>query len=86
MLCANLGAKCELNDSPREIGLKAKADIELIYTQLAKAEGENDELKARDQFSWVRAINTCRARDEEIVIREIVLAYPISLSEAVITS
>ena len=32
------------------------------------------ELKARNQLEWIRRMNSCRARAEEQVIREIVLA------------
>ena len=48
--------------------------IELITAQLARAEGVTEELKARDQLGWIRATNSCRARAEEQVVREIVLA------------
>ena len=66
--------KLELNDHLREINRQAIEQIELITLQLAKAEGVNEELKARDQLGWVQAMNSCRARAEEIVIKEIVLS------------
>ena len=66
--------KLELNDHLREINRQASEQIELITAQLAKAEGITEELKARDQLGWALAMNSCRARAEEIVIREIVLA------------
>ena len=73
-LYAILTAKCELNDHLREINRQAVEQIELITFQLAQAEGVNEELKARDQLGWVQAMNSCRARAEEIVIKEIVLS------------
>jgi hypothetical protein len=66
--------KLELNDHLREINSQAVEQIELITLQLAKAEGVTEQLKARDQLGWVQAMNSCRARAEEFVIREIVLA------------
>ena len=66
--------KLELNDHLREINSQALEQIELITSQLAKAEGVTEQLKARDQLGWVQAMNSCRARAEEIVIKEIVLS------------
>jgi len=66
--------KLELNDHLREINRQAVEQIELITAQLAQAEGVTEQLKARDQLGWAQAMNSCRARAEEIVIREIVLA------------
>ena len=48
--------------------------IELITSRLAQAEGVTEDLKAHDQLEWIQAMNSCRARAEEKVIREIVLA------------
>jgi len=70
LLCMTI----ELNDHLREINSQALEQIELITLQLAQAEGVTEQLKARDQLGWVQAMNSCRARAEEIVIREIVLA------------
>ena len=70
LLCITL----ELNDHLREINRQAIEQIELITAQLAKAEGVTEELKALDQLGWVQAMNSCRVRTEEFVIREIVLA------------
>ncbi|MBR5949512.1 MAG: TnpV protein [Clostridia bacterium] len=66
--------KLELNYHLREINRQALEQIELITSQLAQAEGVTEELKARDQLGWVQAMNSCRARAEEIVITEIVLS------------
>ena len=66
----NGNLKQHLMDLDRE----AKEQIELITAQLARAEGVTEDLKARDQLGWIRAMNSCRARAEEQVLREIVLA------------
>jgi hypothetical protein len=57
-----------------EIDRQANEQIELITSQLAKAEGVTEELKASDQLEWIRVMNSCRTRAEEQVIRESVLA------------
>ena len=56
-----------------DIDREAKEQIELIALQLARAEGVTEELKAHDQLGWIRAMDSCRARAEEQVVREIVL-------------
>lgn len=56
-----------------DIDRKANEQIDLITSQLAQAEGVTEDLKARDQLGWIQAMNSCRARAEEQVIREIVL-------------
>ena len=57
-----------------DINRQAMEQIDLITSQLAKAEGVTEDLKARNQLGWIRRMNSCRARAEEQVIREIVLA------------
>ena len=57
-----------------EIDRQANEQIDIITSQLACAEGVTEELKARDQLGWIRAMNSCRARAEEQVVRGIVLA------------
>jgi len=55
------------------IDREANEQIELITGQLAQAEGVTEDLKARDQLEWIRHMNSCLARAEEQVVREIVL-------------
>ena len=57
-----------------DIDCEANDQIDLIISQLAQAEGVTEDLKAHDQLEWIQAMNSCRARAEEQVIREIVLA------------
>ena len=57
-----------------DIDREANEQIDLITSQFAKAEGVTEDLKARDQLGWIQAMNSCRARAEEQVIRELVLA------------
>ena len=57
-----------------DIDREANEQIDLITSRLAQAEGVTEDLKARDQLGWIQAMNSIRARTEEQVIREIVLA------------
>lgn len=57
-----------------DIDREANEQIDLITSQLAEAEGVTEDLNARDQLGWIQAMNSCRARAEEQVMREIVLA------------
>ena len=56
-----------------EIDRCACEQIDLITSQIAKAEGVTEDLKVSDQLEWIRAMNSCRARAEEQVIRELIL-------------
>ena len=56
-----------------DIDRQANEQIDLNTSQLAEFEGVTEDLKARDQLEWIRQMNSCRARAEEQVIREIVL-------------
>ena len=56
-----------------EIDRQANEQIDLITSRLAKAEGVTEDLKAQDQLEWIRAMNSCRLRAEEQVIRELIL-------------
>ena len=57
-----------------EVNNDALTMIEHITDQLARAEGVTEDLKARDQLEWIRAMNSCRARAEEIAVRELILS------------
>jgi hypothetical protein len=57
-----------------EVNNDALTMIERITDQLAKAEGVTEDLKASDQLEWIRAMNSCRARAEEIAVRELILS------------
>ena len=56
-----------------DIDRQANERIDLIAFQLAQAEGVTEDLKVRDQLEWIRRMNSCRARAEKQVIRELVL-------------
>ena len=43
-----------------------------LVRQMMEKQGVTEELKARDQMEWVRAVNNIRNAAEEIVLRELV--------------
>lgn len=43
-----------------------------LITQLANAEGINEQLKERDQMAWVRAMNSIRNRAEEVILSDLI--------------
>ena len=63
----------KLTEHLTEIDCQANEQIDLITSQLARAEGVTEELKARDQLEWIRRMNSCRARAEEQVVRDLIL-------------
>lgn len=51
---------------------QAQCGLQTIIGQLQEAESVTEELKAYDQLSWVRAMNSIHNRAEEIILRELV--------------
>ena len=64
----------KLNAHLNEIDDAANAQMELITKQMAKAQGITEDLKARDQMTWVGAMNNIRSAAEEIVCTELIYA------------
>ena len=57
-----------------DIDRQANEQLNIITSRLARVEGVTEDLKAHDQLEWICAMNSCRARAEEQVVREIVMA------------
>ena len=55
-----------------DLNEQAQNRLDYIIIQMKEAEGVTEELKARDQMAWVRAMNSIRNRAEEIVRAEII--------------
>ena len=55
-----------------DIDTQARNKLDLLVTKLAEKEGINEQLKARDQLAWVRAMNNIRNRAEKIVLQELI--------------
>lgn len=62
----------KLNAHLNEIDEAAYARIEMVTKQMATAQGVTEELKARDQMAWVRAMNNIRDAVEESVLVELI--------------
>ena len=64
----------KLNGHLEEVDRQANEMVENLTTQMAKAEGVTEQLKATDQMRWVGLMNNIRASAEEVVLRELVYA------------
>ena len=64
----------KLNGHLEEVDRQANEMVENLTTQMAKAEGVTEQLKATDQMRWVGLMNNIRASAEEVALRELVYA------------
>ena len=51
---------------------EAQERMDILVRQMMDRQGITEELKARDQMEWVRAVNNIRNAAEEIVRHEII--------------
>ena len=51
---------------------QAQKRLSLLITQLAHAEGINEQLKERDQMAWIRAMYSIRNRAEEVILSDLI--------------
>ena len=51
---------------------EAQERMDILMRQMMERQGITEELKARDQMEWVRAVNNIRNAAEEIVRHEII--------------
>ncbi len=63
-----------LNAHLEEVDRQANEMMELLTEQMAKAEGVNEALKARDQMGWVAAMDNIKNRAEEVVLHDLIYA------------
>ena len=68
----NLVLSGKLYNHLAAIDTSAQSMLDLLVMQLAEQENINEQLKAQDQFAWVRAMNNIRNRAEEIVLKELI--------------
>lgn len=64
----------KLNAHLEQVDREANEMMERLTTQMAKAEGVTEQLKAADQMAWVGAMNNIEARAEEIVLNDLIYA------------
>ena len=55
-----------------DLNEQAQNRLQLIIRQMQEAESVTEELKAKDQMAWVRAMNSIQNRAEEIILRELI--------------
>ena len=68
----NLLTSGKLTEHLLEIEQTARARMEQITAQMARAEGVTEELKATDQMKWVGLMNSIRQAAEEAVLTELI--------------
>ena len=51
---------------------EAQERMEVLVHQMMERQGITEEMKARDQMAWVRAVNGIRNMAEEIVLNELI--------------
>ena len=68
----NLLTSGKLNSHLAEVQQTAQRRMEQIVTQMAKAEGVTEELKANDQMKWVQMMNNLQNAAEEMVLAELI--------------
>ena len=61
-----------LNAYIQQVNKQADEMCYRLVKQMAKDEGVTEELKRRDQFAWVGAMNNIRDRVNEIVLNEVI--------------
>ena len=62
----------KLGDHLKEIEQVAERRMDTLLPQLMKDAGVTEELKARDQMTWVGLVNNCREQADEIIMAELI--------------
>ena len=63
---------CKLNEHLAEVDAEATQRVRELTEAFARVDGINERLKAINSLQWAREMNNCKARAEEIVLREVV--------------
>lgn len=63
---------CKLREHLAEIDTEVKRHVGELTAAFANADGITEQLKAENNLLWAQEMNSCRARAEEIVLREVV--------------
>ena len=64
----------KLMEHLQEIDATCSRRMEQMIREMAVAEGVTEELKAKEQMTWIRKMNSLHASAEEIVLNELVYA------------
>ncbi len=63
---------CKLNEHLAEIDAEAARSVRELTEAFVKADGITEALKAENNILWAQEMNNCKARAEEIVLREVI--------------
>lgn len=62
----------KLNSHLEQVDLEANRMLEKLVSQMAQEQGVTEELKAKNQMTWVTMMNNLRSAAEEVVLKELV--------------
>ena len=61
-----------LTDHLNAVDDETQERMDILVRQMMEKQGIMEEMKARDQMEWVRAVNGIRNMAEEIVLKELI--------------
>ena len=62
----------KLNSHLEQVDLEANRMLEKLVSQMAQEQGVTEELKAKNQMTWVTMMNNLRSAAEEVVLKELI--------------
>lgn len=72
MLFNDLVLSCQLWTYLADINEQAQERLQVIISQMQKAESVTEEMKENEQWEWIQRMNSIFNRAEEIIIKEII--------------
>lgn len=63
---------CKLSEHIADIDAEASQRVRELTVAFANTDGITEQLMAENNLLWAQEMNSCRARAEEIVLREVV--------------
>lgn len=72
MLFNDLVLSCQLWTYLADINEQAQERLQVIISQMQKAESVTEKLKKNNQWEWIQRMNSIFNRAEEIIIKEII--------------
>ncbi len=63
---------CKLNEHLAEIDAEAAQSVRELTEAFAQADGITEALKVENSLLWAQEMSNCKARAEEIVLREVI--------------
>ena len=72
MLFNALVLSCQLWTYLADINEQAQERLQVIISQMQKAESVTEEIKENEQWEWIQRMNSIFNRAEEIIIKEII--------------